>query len=72
MSTQPGPVAVVPLWHVAQLPAVTPLWLNVAGIHAVVRWQVSQLCVVGMCVAGLPRAVVPLWQVAHVPATTPV
>ncbi|MBK6804320.1 MAG: hypothetical protein IPG84_05375 [Betaproteobacteria bacterium] len=30
----------------------------------------SQLWVVGTCVAGLPFAVVPLWQVAQVPAAT--
>ena len=54
------PVAVVPLWQVAQLPAVTPLWLNVAGSHAVVRWQASQDCVVGIWFAGLPVALVPL------------
>ncbi len=34
------------------------------------RWQLSQLCVVGTCDAGLPPAVVPLWQVAQVPAAT--
>ncbi|MBK6804319.1 MAG: hypothetical protein IPG84_05370 [Betaproteobacteria bacterium] len=65
------PFAVVPLWQVAQVPAATPVWLNVAGVQAVVRWQVSQLCDVGTCVAGLPFAVVPLWQVAQVPAATP-
>ena len=31
------PRAVVPLWHVPQLPGVTPVWLNVAGTQAVVR-----------------------------------
>ena len=61
----------MPLWQVAQLPVVTPLWLNVAGIHAVVRWQVSQLCVVGRWLAGLPVAVVPLWQVLQDPTVTP-
>jgi hypothetical protein len=40
------PGAVVPLWQVLQLPAVTPLWLKVAGNQAGVLWQVSQLCVV--------------------------
>jgi hypothetical protein len=38
----PGfPVAAVPLWHpVKQLVVlVTPLWVTVAGFHAVVRWQ---------------------------------
>jgi len=31
------PVADVPLWQVAQLPAAIPVWLKVAGFHAVVR-----------------------------------
>ena len=31
------PVADVPLWQVAQLPATMPVWLKVAGFHAVVR-----------------------------------
>jgi hypothetical protein len=30
------PVAVLPLWQVEQVPGATPLWLNVAGNHAVV------------------------------------
>ena len=61
----------MPLWQVAHVPAATPLWLKVAGIHAVVRWQASQACVVGMWFVGLPAAVVPLWHVAHEPAVTP-
>ena len=64
------PVALVPLWQVAQLPAVTPAWLNVAGSQAVVRWQASHDCVVAMWFDGLPWAVVPLWQVAQLPAAT--
>ena len=66
------PLAVVPLWQVAQLPGVTPVWVKVAGVHAVVRWQLSQDSVVGRCVGVLPFAVVPLWQVAQVPGVTPV
>ena len=31
------PVADEPLWQVAQLPGVTPVWLKVAGFQAVVR-----------------------------------
>jgi hypothetical protein len=31
---------------VAQVPATTPVWLNVAGIQPVVRWQVSHDAVV--------------------------
>ena len=54
------PVAVVPLWQVEHEPAVTPLWLNVAGVQALVRWQASQDCVVGRWFVGLPRAVEPL------------
>ncbi len=41
------PSAVVPLWQVAQLPAAMPLWLKVAGVHAVVLWQASQDWLVG-------------------------
>ena len=48
------------MWQVAQVPGATPVWLNVAGIHAVVRWQVSHEAVVGRWVAGLPLAVEPL------------
>ena len=47
------------------------MWLKVAGVQPDVRWQVSQDCVVGMCVVGLPVAVVPLWQVAQVPGAMP-
>ena len=66
------PFAVVPLWQVAQVPGVTPEWLNVAGVQPVVRWQLSQDAVVGTWVGVLPFAVVPLWQVAQVPGVTPV
>ena len=63
------PVALVPLWHDAQLP-VTPLWLNVAGVQAVVLWQSLHSPLVAMCVAGLPLALVPLWQLEQVPVTS--
>jgi len=44
----PGlPVAVEPLWQVEQVPGATPLWLKVAGSHAVVLWQLSQAAVLG-------------------------
>jgi hypothetical protein len=46
--------------------------LKPAGVHAVVRWQLSQEAVVRICPFGLPVAVVPLWQVVQVPGTTPV
>ena len=65
------PVAVVPLWQVAQVPGATPVWLKVAGVQALVLWQVSHDAVVGMWVVGLPVAVVPLWQVAQVPGAMP-
>ena len=54
------PVAVEPLWHVAHEPAVTELWLKVAGFHARFVWQVSQACEVGTWAALLPVAAVPL------------
>ena len=41
------PVAMMPLWQLAQLLA-TPAWSNVAGIHAVVTWQSPHSRVVGM------------------------
>jgi hypothetical protein len=65
------PVAVEPLWQVAQVPGATPLWLKVAGSHAVVLWQLSHDAVVGTCLADLPVAVLPLWQVEQVPGATP-
>jgi hypothetical protein len=40
------PVAVVPLWQLAQL-VVIPAWSKpVAGVHAVVLWQLLQSAVV--------------------------
>ena len=62
------PVAVVPLWQLAQLP-LTPEWLKLAGNQALTVWQSLHCAVVGMCVAGLPVAVAPLWQVEQVPST---
>jgi hypothetical protein len=53
-------LAVLPLWQVEQVPGATPLWLNVAGVHALVLWQVSHEAVVGMWPLGLPLAVLPL------------
>ena len=40
------------------MPAAMPLWLKVAGVQALVRWQTSHACVVGTWLAGLPLAVV--------------
>jgi hypothetical protein len=64
------PFALVPLWHVEHVPAATPLWLKVAGSHAVVLWQESHDAVVGTWFAGLPLAPVPLWQLPQVPVAT--
>ena len=59
------PLAVVPLWQLAQL-LVMPVWLILAPANEVVLlWQVSQAAVVTMWVVGLPLAVVPLWQLAQ-------
>jgi hypothetical protein len=48
-----------------------PLWLNWAGTHAVLRWQLSQELVTIKWRAGIPEACSPSWQVRHWPATTP-
>ena len=64
-------MAIEPLWQLAHPPGVTPLWLKVAGVHAVVRWQASHDSVVGRWLDGLPAAVDPLWQLAHAPGVTP-
>jgi hypothetical protein len=42
------PVALEPLWQVAQLPGVTVVWLKFAGRQTLVLWQVSQDAVVTM------------------------
>jgi hypothetical protein len=60
------------LWQVAQVPGATPVWLKVAGVQAVVVWQLSQEADVGRWVLDFPVAVVPLWQFAQVPGVTPV
>jgi hypothetical protein len=65
------PVAVDPLWQVEQVPGATPVWLKVAGVQALVLWQLSQACVVGIWLVGLPVAVEPLWQVEQVPGAIP-
>ena len=54
------------------MPGATPVWLKVAGVQALVLWQVSQEAVVGTWPEGLPLAVLPLWQVEQVPVATPV
>ena len=35
------PLAVLPLWQVEQVPLAMPLWLKVAGVQALLRWQTS-------------------------------
>lgn len=40
-----------------------------AGLHALVAWQVAQSALVGTWLAGLPPAVVPLWQDEQLPLT---
>ncbi|OGM03849.1 MAG: hypothetical protein A2008_08395 [Candidatus Wallbacteria bacterium GWC2_49_35] len=58
------------MWQVLHVPAATLLWLMVAGVQAVVLWQVSHEAVVEMWLEFLPVAVVPLWQEAQVPGAT--
>jgi hypothetical protein len=53
------PVALVPLWHEAQLPLI-PEWLKRAPVHVLVVWQDTQSSVVGICRALLPVACDPL------------
>jgi hypothetical protein len=63
------PVACVPLWQLTQF-VVMPEWLKpVAGVQAMVLWQLRQSAVVWTCPDGLPLAVLPLWHDAHVPWT---
>ena len=51
------PLADVPLWQLAQVPAAPLLWLKVAGTQPEMRWQVSHDAVVGTWV--LPCASAP-------------
>jgi hypothetical protein len=43
----PFPEARVPSWHETQLLAI-PVWSNLAGVQAVVAWQLSHSAEVGM------------------------
>ncbi|MEQ1494818.1 MAG: hypothetical protein ABL912_03540, partial [Novosphingobium sp.] len=52
------PIAVVPLWQDEQL-VVMPVWLKLAGVQALVVWQVLHCAVVLTWFADLPLAVVP-------------
>lgn len=60
------PGALVPLWQLTQVPSALTCE-NVAGDHAVGRWQSSHIFVVVKWVADLPVALVPLWQLKHDP-----
>jgi hypothetical protein len=62
------PLALLPLWHDAQLP-VTPLWSKRAESQFRDEWQLAQSWVVAMWVVGFPAACNPLWHEAHVPVT---
>jgi hypothetical protein len=63
------PVAVVPLWQLAQLvAAVNVLWFTRAPAQPLVLWQLSQAVTPAWIgVFGLPTAggKLPLWQLAH-------
>jgi hypothetical protein len=65
------PVALVPLWQLAQLlEAVNVEWLTLVPVQVVVDWwQVSQAAVVETCVLGLPVPTDPLWQLAQLLVT---
>jgi hypothetical protein len=54
------PVAVTPLWQLLQVPGVTLLWSNTAGVQALLVWQLSQVLPDAMCDAGFPVAILPL------------
>jgi hypothetical protein len=60
------PVAVMPLWQLAHGIDANRLWFMRAPANVtVLRWQVSQGAVVGICFVGLPSAFTPLWQAAQ-------
>jgi uncharacterized membrane protein YpjA len=58
------PVAVEPLWQLAQPTVTVTLACNLAGSQFgyAALWQVEQLSEVETCFEDLPVAVVPLWQ----------
>ena len=65
-------VAPPAVWQLAQVPGATPVWANVTGVHAVVRWQASQKSVVRRCEAAAWTALPPArWQLAQLPGVTP-
>ena len=59
------PVWWTPSWQETQA-AVMPSWVNRAGFHAAVEWQLPHSEVVGMWVEDLPVAWFPSWQVEQV------
>ncbi len=71
------PLAVLPLWQLAQAPGATPVWSKCAPLNWVVLWQLLQDCVVGTWVDGMmvdARCPPAVWQLAHwvgVPLNTP-
>lgn len=58
------PVAVLPLWQVAQ-PVETLGWRKSTFDQLAALWHVAQSACTGMCEADLPCAIAPLWQVMH-------
>jgi hypothetical protein len=65
------PVAVWPLWQLAQLvAAVNVVWLTLVPLQVLVDlWQLSQLDAVDKWLPDLPVATTPLWQLAQPDAT---
>jgi hypothetical protein len=52
-------LAPIPLWQARQVLGVVPLWLNWAGVHDVVRWQVSHEAITIKWRGGMPDAALP-------------
>ncbi|OIN93538.1 MAG: hypothetical protein AUJ20_03750 [Comamonadaceae bacterium CG1_02_60_18] len=65
------PVALLPLWQLAQLVAlVKVLWSALAPLQVEVDlWQLSQPAVVWIWLLFLPVAVLPLWQLEQLLVT---
>ncbi len=61
-------MAVTPLWQLLH-GAVSPRWLKLTAVHAIVPWQALQSSLVWMCWVGLPEASTPLWQLAQLAVT---
>ncbi len=58
------PVAVAPLWQLAQFP-LTPEWSKRTSLQLPVEWQASHALEVGTWVGCFPVACTPLWQLAQ-------